>query len=177
MPNINHMPDKAKPIPRLVNFLFTSRLQEIPFIVFLAFLLTFIVTRIYIYVTNHDLLEIIPTISYVSIRGIHVHHLSWGIFILAIVGFIAINEIKPSFHRLLAVFYGIGLGFTFDEFSLWLMLKDNYYAHTSYDAVTIITLVLLNIVYFPGFWSRMNKRILNLFRKLGFGKLLPRRHN
>jgi hypothetical protein len=156
--------NKPKPLSRLVNYLFTSRLQEVPFIIFLSFLLTFLVTRLYIYITNHDLLEILPLIEQVSIKGTHIHHLSWGIILLAIVGFWALYDLRPTIHRFLAIMYGIGLGLTFDEFALWLMLKDNYYARSSYDAIVIISLILLNIIYFPGFWSRMSKRIFRLIR-------------
>jgi hypothetical protein len=153
----------SKFFSRIFKYLFISRLREIPFIIFLSFLLTFVVTRLYIYITNHDLLEALPLIEQVSIKGTHIHHLSWGIILLAIVGFWALYDLRPHVHRLLAILYGIGLGLTFDEFALWLMLKDNYYARSSYDAIIIVSLILLNIIYFPGFWSRMSKRIYHLF--------------
>jgi hypothetical protein len=157
------MRPKSGYLSRLLNNLFFSRLREIPFIVFLSFLLTFIITRIYLFLGNHDILDVPGP---VLIHGVHVHHLSWGIFILAIVGFWSLVNLHPRAHRLLAVFYGIGLGLTFDEFALWLNLKDDYYARITYDAIVTIALVLLNIIYFPGFWSRMEKRTLYLARRL-----------
>ena len=100
---------------------------------------------------------------YVFIRGVHVHHLNFGIIILGITGFLALYDLRPWAHRKLAVFYGIGLGLTFDEFALWLRLQDDYYARISYDAIIIIALILLNIIYFSDFWRRMGKVIRRVF--------------
>jgi hypothetical protein len=38
------------------------------------------------------------------------------------------------------------LGLTFDEFGMWVRLQDDYWVRQSYDAVIIVTLLLLNIV-------------------------------
>ncbi|MDQ3098721.1 MAG: hypothetical protein M3Q44_03165 [bacterium] len=146
-------------INRIVRHLFISRLEEIPFIVFLSFLITFIVSRAYVYITSHDILEYKYLIDNIYINGIHVHHLNWGIFILVIVGFIALYDIQPLIHRRLAIFYGIGLGLTFDEFALWLKLEDDYYARISYEAIIIISLILLNIIYFPDFWRKRGSQV------------------
>jgi hypothetical protein len=150
------MSKNLNPLTRLWRYLFTSRLQEIPFIVFLSFLLTFLITRFYLYIVNRDILEL-PGAIYLN--GVHIHHLNIGIIILALTGFWSIYDLRPTLHRLLAIIYGIGLGLTFDEFALWFMLKDNYYARLSYDAVITVALILLNVIYFPGFWSRMGKRL------------------
>jgi hypothetical protein len=147
---------------RIYRNLFHSHLKEIPFIIFLSFFLTFVIARSYIYITNRDILEFFPFIDYINIRGIHVHHLSWGIIILAVTGFLALSETKPFQHRRVAIFYGIGLGLTFDEFAIWLRLQDDYYARLSYDAVIFISLLFLNIIYFPGFWSRTGKKLYKL---------------
>ncbi len=144
---------------RLYSRLFSSRLREIPFIIFLSFLLTFIITRLYLFFVSRDILDLPGS---VWINGTHIHHFSWGIFILVITGFWALYDLKPSYHRRLAVVYGLGLGLVFDEFALWLKLNENYYSRLSYDAVIIVSLILLNIVYFPNFWKRMGRVILKL---------------
>ncbi len=144
---------------KIVKQLFTSRLEEIPFIVFLSFLITFVVSRSYVYITSHDILELKFLIDNVYIHGIHVHHLNFGIFILVITGFLALYDLRPVLHRRLAVLYGIGLGLTFDEFALWLKLKDDYYARISYEAIIIISLILLNIIYFPNFWKKRGTQV------------------
>jgi hypothetical protein len=150
-------------INRIVRRLFTSRLEEIPFIVFLSFLITFVLSRTYVYITSHDILEFKYLIDNIYIHGIHVHHLNWGIFILVVVGFMALYDLQPIIHRRLAIFYGIGLGLTFDEFALWLKLEDDYYARISYEAIIIISLILLNIIYFPDFWKKRGSQVKATF--------------
>ncbi|MEN9328473.1 MAG: hypothetical protein RI947_1281 [Candidatus Parcubacteria bacterium] len=152
---------KISPFRALVNRIVVSKLEEIPFIVFLSFLLTFVTARAYVYLTNNDIMDF-PWGQYVYFRGVHVHHLNFGIFILVIAGFAALYDLRPGAHRRLAVLYGIGLGLTFDEFALWLKLTDDYYARISYDAVIIIALILLNIIYFSDFWRRMGRTILRM---------------
>lgn len=149
---------------KIVNNLFISKLEEIPFIIFLSFLITFVVSRTYVYITTHDILELTFLIDHIYINGVHVHHLNWGIFILAIVGFASLYNIQPIFHRKLAIFYGIGLGLTFDEFALWLKLEDDYYARISYEAIVIISLILLNIIYFPDFWKKRHVQVTSTWK-------------
>lgn len=140
----------------LLRALFISKLEEIPFIVFLSFLLTFIIARSYVYITANDIMDL-P--SAVFVGNTHVHHLNFGIIILVVSGFVALYDITPKVHRQLAIFYGIGLGLTFDEFALWLRLQDDYYASITYDAIITISVILLNIIYFPNFWKRMGGKI------------------
>lgn len=156
---------------KLFSWLIGSKLEEIPFIVFVSFLLTFAFTRAYVYLTRNDILTFPFFVENIQIHGVHVHHLNWGIFILSIVGFIALYDLEPELHRRLAIVYGIGLGLTFDEFALWLRLQDDYYAQLSYDAIIVIAVILLNIIYFEPFWIRMGgrirhwlSRVLHLFR-------------
>lgn len=142
---------------QLYRILVRSRLDEIPFIVFVSFFITFVLARAYVYITNHDVLAPPFLSNRVYIFGQHVHHLSFGIFILSVVGFLALYDLKPVIHRRLAVWYGIGLGLTFDEFALWLRLEDDYYARITYEVVVSITLLLLSIIYFPSFWHKTGK--------------------
>lgn len=150
---------KNRKLPEIVDRLFVAKLREIPFIVFLSFLLTFIITRAYVYVTNHEILEAPFLLKNLSIHGVHIHHLNFGIIILSIVGFRALYNINPVIHRRLAIFFGIGLGLTFDEFALWLRLKDDYYARITYDAIITISIILLSFAYFPDFRARRGRQI------------------
>ncbi len=151
-------------IKKTIDKLIVSKLDEIPFIVFISFLCTFIVARTYVYLTAKDILKSPLFLEAVYIKGIHIHHLNFGILILVIVGFFSLYDIHAEAHRRLAIFYGIGLGLTFDEFALWLKLQEDYHSRVTYDAVIIICLILLNIAYFPLFWKKMGSRILKLFR-------------
>lgn len=143
-----------KRLTRTYHFLLKSRSQNIPFVIFAHFLATFIVTRVYVYITRHDLMNLDFLTDFVVLGGSHIHHFSWGIFLLAITGFLAIWNVRPAKNRALAKFYGIGLGLTFDEFAMWFRFTDNYQARLTYDALVIITLIFLNIIYFPGFWQK-----------------------
>jgi hypothetical protein len=77
----------------------------------------------------------------VSVGGTHIHHLVWGILLLLIFGYIGVAIQPPSpWHEIVAVLFGIGTGFTLDEFALWLNLEDVYWSEKgrrSIDAVIV----------------------------------------
>lgn len=158
--------NKMKKIPaKIINKLFTSKLQEIPFLVLISFFSSFVISRGYIYLTSHDLLADVLEVDYVTINNVHIHHFIWGIIIISICGFISLVNVSRSLHRSLAVFYGIGLGLTFDEFAIWIKLDTNYFSHLTYDSIISISLFLLSVVYFPAFWRNMGKGIKRIFLK------------
>ncbi len=159
----SNLTQKSGHIHRLFHKLFSSKLDEVPFIVLLSFLITFILARGYVYVTSHDILEFKYLLDQVYIRGVHVHHLNFGIVILSLVGYLALYDVRPIVHRRLAILYGIGLGLTFDEFALWLKLEDDYYARLSYDAIISISIILLNIAYFPRFWRKQGQNVTRTY--------------
>jgi hypothetical protein len=127
------------------------RTQDLNFWVLLAFLPTFIVARLVVY-NFPDL--------FLLIRGVHIHHLTYGITLLAIAGLWSLNASVWHQRIWAAVLYGVGLALAFDEFGIWIRLDDNYWVRQSYDAVVIIAVVLINIVYLSFFW----KRILGLYK-------------
>lgn len=149
---------------KMIKHLITSKLEEIPFVIFSSFLLTVLITRLYIQLTHKPGFAFL--IDNIYINGIHIHHLNFGIIILVIVGFWSLYDIQRTTHRALAVFYGIGLALTFDEFALWLHLQDNYYAQASYNAILLISGILLSIVYFPSYWRTMGKGIMLFLRPI-----------
>jgi hypothetical protein len=77
--------------------------------------------------------------------GLHIHHLVWGILLLLICGFLefALAPDSPGLE-ILAALFGIGAGFTLDEFALWVRLDDVYWeeeGRASLDAVVIATVL------------------------------------
>ncbi|KXK10481.1 MAG: hypothetical protein UZ22_OP11002000785 [Microgenomates bacterium OLB23] len=118
------------------------------------------------YLTQNDYLAHPLFIERIYFKGIHVHHLNFGIVLLAITGFVALYDLRPKIHRFVAILYGIGLALTFDEFALWFLLEDQYWARVSYDAILIITLIFLNIIYFPSFWKRQGRFITRFLMAL-----------
>jgi hypothetical protein len=91
------------------------------FIASVSFLITFLGVRLLVslVIHNHGPFE------WVMVRGLHIHHLVWGILILLLVGYGWLLDLGRShsplsifFSRLMSVSYGAGAALTLDEFSL-----------------------------------------------------------
>jgi hypothetical protein len=86
----------------------------------------------------------------VTSGDLHIHHLVWGIILLLLCGFLGFaTEPKTPWTQILAVLFGIGAGFTLDEFALWLRLEDVYWAQQgrqSVEAVMIATVFAVFII-------------------------------
>lgn len=102
-----------------------------------AFLLTFIGARI--------ISHLWPDI-YIPWAGIHIHHFTYGFFVLAIAGYLALVHSGPRAKYLISLLHGFGLGLAFDEFGIWLNLNDNDPARWSYDGFIIITAIIFLII-------------------------------
>jgi hypothetical protein len=77
--------------------------------------------------------------------GLHLHHLVWGIVLVLLTGFVnfATQPASP-WSEFLAAGFGIGAGFTLDEFALWIYLRDVYWTEegrSSFDAVVVAALI------------------------------------
>jgi hypothetical protein len=74
-----------------------------------------------------------------EVKGMHIHHLVWGILLLIVVGYLGVVlEPASPWHEVLAILFGVGAALTLDEFALWLNLRDVYWSHEgrrSIDAV------------------------------------------
>ena len=121
----------------------TTRLARL---VFAAFLLTFVAARILVLLI---MTRRMPDL-FLHVGGTHVHHLNYGIILLAGVGayliFVRPNEMAL---RLIAIIYGIGLALTFDEFGMWLHLGGAYWQRASFDAIVVIGSLLGLLAYAP----------------------------
>jgi hypothetical protein len=71
--------------------------------------------------------------------GLHIHHLVWGILLMLFCGFLSFAApLDGPWWHLIAIGFGIGAGFTLDEFALWVHLQDVYWSEqgrASFDAV------------------------------------------
>jgi hypothetical protein len=71
--------------------------------------------------------------------GLHIHHLVWGILLMLFCGFLSFSApLEGPWWHMIAIGFGIGAGFTLDEFALWVRLQDVYWAEqgrASFDAV------------------------------------------
>lgn len=121
--------------------------RKITALILFIFLITFAISRLTVYlVVDH----LIPDF-FLTVNGVHIHHYAYGVIILAISGlYYLLRRPTPgtSSFRFLTVFYGVGLGLTFDEFAMWIRLEDEYWVRQSYDAIIIIGLILLNMLYY-----------------------------
>ena len=75
--------------------------------------------------------------------GVHLHHLVWGICGMMGFGFLAFAlPLQSPWWHLTAIGFGVGAGFTIDEFALWVRLQDVYWSEegrTSFEAVVVAT--------------------------------------
>ena len=132
--------------------------KSIPFIIFVSFLGSFLISRL---ITTYFPGFFIP------IRGEHVHHFAYGIILLSLIGFIGVAYPLSHQGRLrLSVLYGLSLGLAFDEFAMWLFLDDIYKARVTYDAILTIALIMLNFIYFSDFWKKWGHRLGKLLKIL-----------
>ncbi len=138
------------------------RRKAISFIILISFLLAFVVARLMVYLID---INALPDF-YVAAGQTHVHHLNFGIFLLSISGYLSLIFNNRKMTEKLAIMYGVGLGLTFDEFSLWLHLQNNYYARVSYEAIIVIVALLINIIYFGDIWKKLF--LFTFFRKQTF---------
>ncbi len=144
------------------NNLIKKHNKKIPFIILVYFSATFILVRTAVYAWIYN---IIPEIN-IFIKGIEIHHLNFGIFILAITGFLSLISKKDVNRVKIAKIYGIGLALAFDEFGMWLHLENNYWLRPSYDGIIIITVALLNIIYLNDMWKKIIEQHINLVKKI-----------
>lgn len=115
-------------------------------IVFLVFLLTFLLTRIVVFLIMS---RRIPDL-YFYLGGTHIHHLNYGIFLLAGLGaFFLFGKPEGRSLQLAAAAYGIGMALTFDEFGMWVRLGGGYWQRASVDAVGVLAALFGLIAYAP----------------------------
>ena len=115
-------------------------------LVLVAFIATFVCVRMLVILI---MTRAIPD-CYVHVGGIHIHHLNFGILLLAMVGmWLLFRRPEGAEFSLLAVAYGIGLGLTFDEFGMWLRLGGDYWQQASFDAVVVIFALLALVAFAP----------------------------
>ncbi|MEO7166247.1 MAG: hypothetical protein ABI016_04345 [Chthoniobacterales bacterium] len=129
--------------------------RQLARIVFATFLLTFIAARVLVILI---MTRRIPDL-FLHLGGTHVHHLNYGIFLLAGVGAFLVFIRQPStlLRQVCALLYGFGMALTFDEFGMWLHLGGGYWQRASFDAV-IVLLSLFGLLAFAPPLARMRPR-------------------
>ena len=135
-----------------------------------GFVLTFIISRVLVFlIMSHR----IPNL-FLFLQGTHVHHLNYGIFLLAGVGAYALFA-RPEGRaaEAAALAYGFALALTFDEFGMWLHLGGSYWQRVSVDAVIVVA-ALIGLVAFAPSLKRLEAShfwgfVVLLLAVVGFG--------
>ena len=99
-----------------------------------SFILTFLASRAVVFLVMSGR---VPNM-FLFLHGTHVHHLNYGIFLLAAVaGYVLLA--RPAGRKLeaAALGYGLAMALTFDEFGMWLHLGGSYWQRASIDAVAV----------------------------------------
>ncbi len=142
-----------------LGFLIRSTIPDRPrrrmFIASVSFLITFIGVRVLVHrIVNHQ-----GHFQWVVVRGMHIHHLVWGIMILLLVGYGWLMDLGRShsplsifFSRLMSVSYGAGAALTLDEFALWLNLEPDAYWSSS-GRLSIDAIILFGSLLAVGAWG------------------------
>ena len=138
-----------------------------------GFLMTFLLSRTVVFLIMSGS---IPNL-FLFLQGTHVHHLNYGIFLLASVGGYALfRHPRGRAADRAALIYGVALGLTFDEFGMWLHLGGSYWQRTSVDAVIVVAAVIA-LIGFARSLERLEARHFWSFVSLiialaGFGIVL-----
>lgn len=110
----------------------------------LAFLLTFMLARALVFLI---MARRVPNL-YLFLHDTHVHHLNYGIFLLAAVGaYLLLSRPRGHSARRAAFAYGIAMALTFDEFGMWLHLGGSYWQRASMDAIVVVAAMLALFAY------------------------------
>jgi hypothetical protein len=136
--------------------LWPSKKKVVPFIIFSSIFATFLIIRLFVYLFPFML---------VHVKGVHIHHFTYGIIVITLIGFydLIVRPVGTSLNVISALF-GVGIAFIYDEFGMWLKLQDYGVSRYGYDAMIIITFLLINIIYFDNFWQRLAKAALSKVR-------------
>ncbi len=139
----------------LIRATIPDRPRQRMFIASVSFLITFAGVRVLVHrIASHE-----GRMQWVTVHGMHIHHLVWGILILLLVGYGWLLDLGWSnspesifFGRLMAVSYGVGAALTLDEFALWLSLSPDVY-WTREGRLSIDAVILFGSLLAVGMWG------------------------
>lgn len=134
----------------------------------LAFIITFVLARTLVLLIMS---RRIPNL-YLFLSGTHVHHLNYGIFLLAAVGgYLLLRSPCGAAAERAALLYGIAMALTFDEFGMWLHLGGSYWQRASVDAIVVVGALFALIAYARSIGS-FERRHVRAGTALGLALLL-----
>ena len=138
-----------------------------------SFIVTFVLARVFVFLIMS---KEMPNL-YFFMGGTHVHHLNYGIFLLAVVaGYSVFRRPTGRAAEVTALLYGVAMGLTFDEFGMWLHLGGSYWQRASVDAVIVVS-ALFGLLAFARSLKRFEARhfwsfLVLLLMMLGFATVI-----
>jgi|SRR5690242_9833784 len=138
-----------------------------------SFIVTFVLARVLVFLIMSRRM---PNL-YLFLGGTHVHHLNYGIFLMAVVcGYSVFRRPVGRPAEITALLYGVAMGLTFDEFGMWLHLGGSYWQRASVDMVIVIA-ALFGLIAFARSLKRFESRhfrasVILLVVLTGFGIVL-----
>ena len=131
-----------------------DRRRKLARLLLTVFLLTFLLARIVVLLI---MTRRMPDL-FLYVGGTHVHHLNYGIFLLAASGaWLLFAQPAGRAATVVAIAYAVGLALTFDEFGMWLHLGGGYWQRASFDAVIVVAAVLALLAFLPP-WRSLRPR-------------------
>jgi hypothetical protein len=154
------------------NVVARQRHREIPFLITIAFLGSFLAIRALVLIAGSAETEFAavaklggrPDVRFsigrnIILFGYHLHHFYFGVLLIGLAGWAAIVDLAWLSRRQLALVYGVGLGLFMDEIGLLLTWGD-YYSSLTYLLSLLLVSLFLNVVFFPDFWRVMRRSLI-----------------
>ena len=111
-----------------------------------GFLVTFILARACVFLIMAK--EMPNMYLFMGSSHVHVHHLNYGIFLMAAVcGYSVFRRPVGRKAEITALLYGVAMGLTFDEFGMWLHLGGSYWQRASVDAVIVVAAMFAMVAF------------------------------
>jgi hypothetical protein len=135
------MTARARAIRALYQKHFGDYRKERQLLSSVSFFTTFAIVR----AITHAIRANIGPFRNITPGGRHIHHMTFGIVGLLLVGYLWMMEIGTATDdrrssRLTSTTYGVGAALTLDEFALWLNLQDVYWAKQGRESIDAVVL-------------------------------------
>jgi hypothetical protein len=133
--------DRLREVRRLYHKHFDDCRKERELLSSTSFFFTFAAVR----AITHSIRAGVGPFRNVTPGGRHIHHMTFGIIGLLLVGYLWMLEIGTATKdrrtsRLTSATYGSGAALTLDEFALWLNLADVYWAKQGRESIDAVVL-------------------------------------
>jgi hypothetical protein len=89
--------------------------------------------------------------------GLRLHHYVYGIFLLAISGYLALLFKGPRATAWISLLYGLGLGLTFDEFGFWVNINATRGARWNSNGLLLIAIPLITAGVGPAIYKKVRR--------------------